>query len=232
MASDCSPAPSGLRPTFPCAGADLAAARACEQSVFGRRFGNSADELSAEYGAYEGSTSFGAVLRPDGTAVGAVRLIRPGPRPVKTLSDAAGPPWSLCSDVVGPLGGADTWDVASFTVDSVVAGADRRIAMLLLSVVFGAFRDNAVTGMVAILDVVARRALGGLGVLMLDLPGALPAPYLGSLSSVPVHRRLPDLHARHAEDFPHLHRQVFHGQDIAGVDAAGSAPGSFALTAA
>jgi hypothetical protein len=64
---------------------------------------------------------------------------------------------------------------------------------------------------------------------MLDLPGAAPAPYLGSPSSVPVYRRILDLHASHAECFEHLHQQVFHGGDIAGVDAAQSAPGSFAL---
>lgn len=231
MGSDGSPAASALRPVFPCAGADLAAARACEQSVFGRRFGNSADELRSEYGPYEPSTSFGAVLLPDGTAVGAVRLIRPGQRRVKTLLDASGPPWNLSGDVVGPLEGTVTWDVASFGVDCVAAGGDRRIVKLLLSVLFGAFRDNEVTGMVAILDCVARRALGGLGVEMLDLPGAVPAPYLGSPSSVPVYRRMPDLHASHAEGFAHLHQQVFHGGDIAGVDPARSAPGSFALRA-
>jgi hypothetical protein len=65
-----------LRPSFPCAGDDLRSAQACEQAVFGRAFGNTAVELRSEYGPYESATSFGAVFRPDGTAVGAVRLMR------------------------------------------------------------------------------------------------------------------------------------------------------------
>lgn len=241
MASDPSPSRAAgvLRPSFPCVGADLTAARACEQAVFLRRFGNSAEELAAQYGPYEPSTSFGAVLRPDGTAVGAVRLIRPGPQRVKTLLDAAEAPWNVSDRVIGEvvgeadgLGERHTWDVASFGVDSAAAGGDRRIAMLLLAVLFGAFRDNAVTGMVAMLDAAARRALLGLGIHMLDLPGAEPAPYLGSSSTVPVYRRITELHAMHVADFPQLHRQVFHGVEIRGVDAAPSAPGSFALPAA
>jgi hypothetical protein len=235
VASDASTAPAAatvLRPSFPCVGADLTAARACEQVVFHRRFGNTAEEMAAEYGPYESTTAFGAVLGPDGTALGAVRLIRPGSAPVKTLLDAAGPPWSVSGQEIDDIvGGRHTWDVASFGVDSVAAGADRRVAMLLLSVLFGAFRDNDVTGMVAMLDRGARRAFRGLGVQMLDLPGAQPAPYLGSSSTVPVYRKLSELHAEHAHGFGGVHQQVFHGGGIDGVDAAPCAPGSFALAA-
>jgi hypothetical protein len=207
--------------------------------VFGRRFGNTPAELAAQYGPFEESTSFGAVLRADGTAVAAVRLLRPGRLGVKTLNDATAPPWSvaprLIDEVVGGaagLGARHTWDVASFGVDSAAVGADRRAVIVLLTVMFGAFRDNAVTSFVAMLDSVARRPLGGLGVRMLDLPGAKPAPYLGSASTVPVYRRVADLHFEHAEHFSQLHRQVFHGDGIDGVDARLALPGSFALVAA
>ena len=104
--------------------------------------------------------------------------------------------------------------------------------MLLLSVLFGAFRDNSVTGMVAMLDFPLPAApLRGLGVHLLDLPGAQPAPYLGSPSTVPVYRKVPDLHAEHADGFGGVHQQVFHGGGIAGVDPAPCAPGAFALAA-
>jgi hypothetical protein len=230
---------SDLRPRFPCSGADLTAARACEQAVFGRRFGNTADELAAEYGPYEESTSFGAVFGADGGAVAAVRLVRPGPAGVKTLQDAAAPPWNvarrLIDEAVGETAGRArglTWDVASFCVDSTAVGADRRVVMVLLAVMFGAFRDNGVTSFVAMLDSVARRPLGALGVRMLDLPGASPAPYLGSASTVPVYRRTADLHGEHAERFPQVHQQVFHGDCIDGLDARLVKPGSFALSPA
>jgi lambda repressor-like predicted transcriptional regulator len=203
--------------------------------VFGRRFGNTSAELAAQYGPYEESTSFGAVLRADGMAVAAVRLVRPGRLRVKTLKDAAAPPWSvaprLIDEAVG-VGAKDTWDVASFGVDSAAVGADRRVVNVLLTVMFGAFRDNAVTSFVAMLDSVARRPLGGLGVQMLDLPGAKPAPYLGSASTVPVYRRVADLHSEHAEQFSQVHRQVFHGDGIDGVDVRLALPGSFTLVAA
>jgi hypothetical protein len=209
-----------LRACYPCRGADLVAARACEEVVFGRRFGNTAEELSAEYAPYEDSTTFGAVLAADGTAVGAVRLVRPGPRRVKTLLDASSAPWSVTDrsleEVLGH-GEQHTWDVATFAVDRVTAGADPRVAPALLSVMLRALHDNAATTFVAILDHTARRALHGLGMRMLDLPGAKAAPYLGSPRSVPVYRHLADLRAEHADQFPQIHQQVFHGRGIDGL---------------
>lgn len=208
-----------LRTAFPCAGPDLAQARACEQAVFGRRFGNSPEDLDYAYGPYEGSTVFGAVFDTQGTAIGSVRLIGPGPERVKTLQDASRPPWNVPEsmfEVVG-LNELDTWDVASLAVDSVAAGSDRRVAMALLSVMFGALGDNATSSFVAVLDSGARRALQGLGMRLFDLPSANPAPYLGSVSSVPVYRHLADLRREHADRFPHIHSQVFHGRGIDGL---------------
>jgi hypothetical protein len=220
-----------LRGRFPCTGADLAAARACEESVFARRFGNDAAELAAAYGPFEPWTAFGAVLRPDGTAVGSVRLLRGGPDSrLKTLVDAGGPPWGLAAPGVhAALGGEDvvrahTWDVATFAVDRNAAGADPRVAVALLSVMFGAFRDNDVRVFVAMLDLRARRAFLDLGMRLLDLPGAGSAPYLGSPATVPVYRRVDELHAEHAERFPHVHEQIFHGRGIDDFSPASQGP--------
>jgi hypothetical protein len=232
VASDARPARGVLRPSFPCSGADLVAARTCEQVVFGRHFRNTPEELAVEYGPYEPTTAFGGIFAADGTALGAVRLVRPGELPLKTLVDAGAPPWSLSPRAIEEVTGVDvaaTWDVASFGVDTVAAGADPRIAVALLSVLFGAFRDNAVVGFVAILDSAARRPLSGLGVRVLDLPGARPEPYLGSGRSVPVHRRVADLHLEHERSTPSMHPQVFHGRGIEGLDERLVSPGCFAL---
>lgn len=225
----------GLRPRFPCTGADLLAARACELSVFGRQFRNTSDELTMEYGPYESSTSFGAVFWPDGTAVGAIRLIRHGRRGLKSLNDAAALPWKLpvratcrAVDIDPPM----TWDVGSFVVDSLTVGSSRQTTLALWSVLFGAFRDNQVESFVAILDSRARRPIAALGVQMLDLPGAVPAPYLGSPSSVPVYRHVGDLHRRHLLRFADVHQQVFHGRGVNGMDPRGCQPGAFELAAA
>ena len=235
MTSESSTGRSVLRPSFPCRGTDLTAARRCEQTVFGRHFGNTAEELATAYGPYESTTSFGAIFRADGVALGAVRLVRPGRLPLKTLVDAGEAPWNVSAEAIEQVIGAGdvaaqaTWDIASFGVDTVAAGADPRIAVALLSVMFGAFRDNAVGGFVAILDAAARRPLRGLGMRLLDLPGATPQPYLGSANSVPVHRRVAELRLEHQAALPLVHRQIFHGQGIEGLDDALVAPGCFVL---
>ena len=229
------PSPTALRPSFPCTGADLRAARDCELVVFGRRFGNSAAELDAEYGRYEGSTSFGAVFLPDGSAVGAMRLIRDGRHGLKSLNDAAEPPWDLpvgTTCLAADIDPARTWDVGSFGVDSVTVGPSRRATLALWSVLFGAFRDNDVASFVAILDAGARRPIASLGVQMLDLPGAVPASYLGSAASVPVYRHVRDLHRLHLSRFADVHQQVFHGRGVIGLDPRGCRPGAFQLAAA
>jgi hypothetical protein len=223
-----------LRPSFPCTGADLRAARACELVVLGRRFGNSSAEIEAEYGPYESTTSFGAVFVPDGTAVAAIRLIRNGRQGLKSLNDAATAPWLLpvhATCRAAEIDPTSTWDVGSFGVDSVTVGATRRATLALWSVLFGAFRDNKVASFVAILDVGARRPIASLGVQMLDLPGAVPASYLGSSASVPVYRHVRDLHRLHLSRFADVHQQVFHGRGVIGMDPRGCQPGAFELEA-
>jgi hypothetical protein len=224
-----------LRPSFPCAGADLAAARVCEQVVFGRRFGNSASDLADAYGAYQRHTDFGAVFAPDGTAVAAVRLLRDGPRGLKSLNDAAGPSWGLTVPTSCRAAGLDparTWDVATFGVDAAMVGSSRQATLALLSVLFGALRDNEVVSFVAILDAGARRPFQALGVEMLDLPGASAAPYLGSPASVPVYRHVADLHREHLLRFAVMHDQVFHGRGVTGLDPLACRPGAFRLATA
>jgi hypothetical protein len=224
---------SGVRLSFPCRGADLKAAQACEQIVFGRLYGNTPAQLRAEYGPFWSSTSFGAVLLPGGRAVGAVRLLRGGPSRLKTMQDAARPPWSLPIEAVCRNAGLDlatTWDVGTFGVDAERIGAGNRSATLaLFSVMFGAFRDNGVASFVAVLDDGARRPIAALGVKMTDLPGAQPAPYLGSAASVPAYASVAELHRTHAVDFSEIHGQVFHGRGIDGVDPAVAEPGHFTL---
>jgi hypothetical protein len=224
-----------LRPSFPCAGADLRSARACEQAVLARHFGNDATELGEEYGPYEGSTDFGGVFLPDGTAAGAVRLLRNGRQGLKSLNDAAAPPWDLPVEATcdaADLDPAQTWDVGSFGVDSDKPGVGHQVTLALWSVMFGAFRDNKVASFIAILDEGARRPIATIGVQMLDFPGAAPAAYLGSAASVPVYRHLRDLHELHRTRFADVHQQVFHGRGVDGLDPHACEPGVFELGAA
>ncbi|WP_426565379.1 hypothetical protein ACPPVT_03150 [Angustibacter sp. McL0619] len=198
--------------------------------MFSRHYGNTRRDLADAYGRYEHGCEFGAVLLGDGTAVAAVRLLRPSQRGLKSLRDAAGQPWCLPvarTRLAAGLAAEHTWDVATFGVDSDTVGPGRRITIALMSVMFGAFRDNGVTSFVAILDTRARRSLAGLGLRMHDLPGALAAPYLGSPASVPVYRHVAELHAEHADRFTEVHAQAFHGTRIPGLDECWTRPGIY-----
>jgi hypothetical protein len=132
-----------------------------------------------------------------------------------------------------PLFGWAAWvrDVG-FGIDALTAGANRRATLALRIVLFGAFRDNQVASLLGILDVGARRPIASLGVQMLDLPGALPAPYLGSSASVPVYRHVRDLHRLHLSRFADFHQHVFRGRDVIGMDPRECQPGAFGLEAA
>jgi hypothetical protein len=89
-----------------------------------------------------------------------------------------------------------------------------------------------VASFVAILDAGARRPIASLGVHMLDLPGAVPATYLGSSASVPVYRHVHDLHRLHESRFADVHEQIFHGRGVVGLDPRRCQPGAFELEAA
>lgn len=221
-----------LRLCFPCSGPDEAAARDCERRVFGLRFGNSPAQLREEYGPFEDGTSFGAVLLPDGSATGAVRLLRDGPAGLKTLQDASRPPWSLPVGSTCRAAGLDqaaVWDVGTFGVDARAYGTgSHAVTLALLCLMFGAFRDNGVPSFLALMDRQAARAFAAVGLRMTDLPGARPAPYLGSPESVPAYAVVADLHRRQAVDRPDVHEQVFHGAGMTDVDPVTAAPGRFA----
>jgi hypothetical protein len=70
------------------------------------------------------------------------------------------------------------------------------------------------------------------GLQMLDLPGAIPASYLGSSASVPVYRHVRDPHRLHLSQFADVHQQVVHGRGVIGMDPRGCQPGAFELEAA
>jgi hypothetical protein len=67
---------------------------------------------------------------------------------------------------------------------------------------------------------------------MLDLPGAVPASYLGSLVGVPVYRHVRDLHRPHLSPFADVHQQVFRGRGLLAMDPRGCRPRAFEREAA
>lgn len=201
-------------------GALLASARDCEAEVFGHWFGNTRAELEQEYAPYESTTTFLALADAAGRVLGSVRLIRPGPAGLKTLSDIGRPPWNVDGGRAARAAGMDlasTWEVATMGVRRRLGGGGVRHALALYHGLMLTARANQVTGTVAILDQRVRRLLDAVGISYPAIPGTGAAPYLGSPASVPVYAGFAAMLDRQRREHPESHRLVTLGVGMDGV---------------
>lgn len=177
-----------LRLVFDPQGDELAAALACEADVFLDTFGNTTEEFELEYGPYESSTGFIAVLQDDGQAVAMTRFIAPGPAGLKSLNDIGRPPWDIDGLRSARAAGVDpdrTWDIATIAVRPG-AGRGGLCAGALYHGIISAAYANDIDYLVMIMDVNARKLLTALGMHTQTLPGTHTAQYLGSVASTPI----------------------------------------------
>jgi hypothetical protein len=202
----------------PC-GSELEAARECEAAVFLDRYGNTREQLADEYGPYEDQTVFLALLAPDGRAEAAIRFIVPGPAGLKSLVDAQLEPWGLearaCLDAVG-LEPSRTWDIATLSVRKDRTPGVAHIAAMYHGIA-ACTRVNGITGTVALLDTRVLRMLHAVSLQYRPLPGARPAPYLGSDSSVPVYAHMATMLDTQRRLAPEAWRLFVAGVGIEGV---------------
>lgn len=176
------------RLVFGPSGAELEAARRCEAAVFLDRYGNTREQLELEYGPYEDQTVFLALVAPDGRVEAAIRFITPGPAGLKSLVDSERDPWALDTDAALAAVGLEpgrTWDIATLSVRRDRSAGVAHIAAMYHGIA-ACTRLNGITGTVALLDTRVLRMLHAVSLHYRPLPGARPAPYLGSDSSVPV----------------------------------------------
>lgn len=169
-----------------------AAALACEQSVFLDAFGNTRELLEEQYGAYGPQSVFLTVSNAEGLVLGHCRLIAPGPAGLKTVNDLAEPPWSLDPVRVSRIAGIDPqrcWDIATLGVRREYRGRTWMIAIALYHGIIKAARINGIEMATAMVDEQIHRALQQVDYLPSTLPGARPAPYLGSPQTTPVFAR-------------------------------------------
>lgn len=167
----------------------LESARQCEEDVFLQAFGNTREQLEAEYGSYDDQSVFVAVADDSGHVVGACRLITPGPAGLKTLNDVGREPWGvdgLRSARAAQIDTSRTWDIATLGVRSDFRGGKLMVGLAMYHAIMKSTRINDVATATAIMDKHAHRVLSGAGYLFSTLPGTRPAPYLGSESSIPV----------------------------------------------
>lgn len=180
-----------LRLTFDPTGDLLEAARGCEAAVFLRAYGNTREQLQDEYGAYEAASVYIALHDDAGEVLGMCRLIRPSAAGLKTLHDAARPPWSVDVDRAVRAARLDleqTWDVATLGCRRGLKGPGRLASAALFHGLVMAVRANGIRTAVMIIDERVRSLLGSAGMTGHTLPGTGPARYLGSAASTPVYR--------------------------------------------
>lgn len=198
----------------------LESARQCEEDVFLQAFGNTRAQLDEEYGPYDDQSVFVAVSDESGHVVGASRLITPGPAGLKTLNDVARQPWGidgLRSASAAQIDISRTWDIATLGVRPGYRGGTLMVGLAMYHGIMKSTRINEVATATAIMDEHAHRVLAGAGYLFTTLPGARPAPYLGSESSIPVFGHWAGLADAQRRTAPDAYRLVTLGIGLDGI---------------
>ncbi len=208
-----------LRLVFDPVGEELAAAKRCEAQVFWETYGNTPEEFDQEYGPYEESTGFMAVLADDGEAVAVTRFIAPGPAGLKTLNDVGRPPWQVDGLRSARAAGVDparTWDVATIAVRRGLGRGGLCAGALYHGIISAAYA-NDVDFVVMIMDSHARQLLTSLGMHTQALPGTRTGEYLGSATSTPLWGHLNRGLEQQRQDSPDAYRLIFQGIGLDGI---------------
>jgi N-acyl-L-homoserine lactone synthetase len=208
-----------LRFVFDPQGEELAAAKQCEADVFLEAYNNTSEQFDIEYGAYEDATGFMTVLEDDGTAVGTVRFIAPGPAGLKTLNDVSRPPWQVDGLRSARAAGVDpdrTWDIATIAVRRG-SGRGGLCASALYHGIINAAFANEIDFIVMIMDSHARQLLTSLGMQTQALPGTKTGEYLGSTSSTPLWANLSRGMEQQRQDSPEAYRLIRQGIGLDGI---------------
>jgi len=209
------------RLVFDVRGPMLEAVRACEAEVFNKWYGNTREQLEQEYGPFDSSSAFLALVNERSEVMGTCRVIIPGAPGLKTMRDLSAPPWGL--DPVRSAGavGMDlstTWDVATLGVRPGLVGNGRMAAAALYHGLIQATRANDVSCLVSVLDERVRSLLRSVGVVTHPLPGATTQPYLGSAASTPVYGKMPASLDTWRRIAPEAYRLIAMGTGLDGID--------------
>jgi hypothetical protein len=198
----------------------LDAARACEEEVFLQAFGNTRDQLEDEYGPYNDQSVFVAVADDSGEVYGSARLITPGPAGIKTINDLSREPWQvdgLRSARAAQIDLDSTWDLATCGVRREYRRQGLMVAMAMYHAFMKSTRVNEVQTATSMLDEYAYRVLTANGFRFNTLPGARPAPYLGSPKSTPVYGHWADIADAQRRLNPEAYRMITMGIGFDGV---------------
>ena len=199
----------------------LEAARECEADIFLRTFGNTREQLQAEYARYEDASFFIVLADPNDKVFGVCRLIRPSEAGFKSLNDLAEPPWSIDGERAARAVGVDlasTWDFATVGVHPDIDSSVRMFAAIALyHGVLTAGRVNDIESVVMIMDDRALQLITAGGITTHRLPGTKSEPYLGSPGSTPVYGNFAEMVDMARRTNPDTYRLIVQGVGLDGV---------------
>jgi hypothetical protein len=209
-----------LRLVFNPTGGLLDAARSCEADTFLHTFGNTREELSAEYDPYDDASVFLVLADPEDKVVAGCRLITPSDVGLKTLNDIGRAPWHVDGPRAARAANVDpatTWDIATIAVRPGAGNGRMFAAAALYHGMLMATRMNGISSVVMIMDERARRLLTATGMLTQRLPGTNTEPYLGSSASTPVYGHLAQMKDVQRRINPDGYRLITLGVGLDGV---------------
>lgn len=208
----------------------VASALRCEADVFLQRYGIDSRRMAAEYGPYDADTVWLVVMNAMGHVVAGSRLIPPNPRGLKSLHDAARPPWNLDPDVTMEAAGLDpyrTWDVATLFRARTPRHSGIDATAALCHGIIQVIRHNGGSALVAVLDATAREMLDRFFALRVRmLPGATRQLFMNTPND-PTFAFISELLSHSRRINPEGYRMYALGAGITGVET--PAPGGFAL---
>ncbi|MEC5150184.1 hypothetical protein [Cryobacterium sp. GrIS_2_6] len=171
--------------------------RHVERVVFEATFGNDAAQMTDEYGAYEGtSTFFISIDRDTCTPSGVLRIIEDSPHGLKSLNDAAQEPFNLELDeafrfhaITDPT---EIWDIGTVAVLPDYRRGEAAVSVQLYRAMYLSALVHRIKHIVSIVDDRPLRKMRDfLGIPFVPLADTHPGPYLGSKKSHAVYGYVP-----------------------------------------
>lgn len=192
----------------------------CELDVLGHWYGDTRQLLDEAYGPYRDQTCFLSLTHAEEGVVGFCRLIRPGAKPLKTVTDVDGAPWhgdGLRSLAAAGVDVSRSWDIATLGMRHQSLGAGSVAAAALYHGLIVATQTNEIPWVIAIIDRRVRSLLAMLALPLHAIPGTWPALYMGSQQCAPVYAHLPTILDSQRRSAPDAYRLVALGSGLDGV---------------
>jgi hypothetical protein len=162
-------------------------ARVVECTVFERFFGDTPERMAEYHAPYEEHSMFLLVVdQLQRRAAGAIRIILPSSKGLKSLNDIVGSPLYVRAEQIaehhGILDARRCWDIGTLAVlkEYRGAGSDHLVSLMLYGYLYALMRRRGIQHMVTILDKHAHAQLTQmLGVPIVPIANSSPFRYLG-----------------------------------------------------